>query len=72
MTTNPPALNPNIRAEMARSRITQGTLASRLAMSPSALSRRLTGDAEWTIGELLAVADVLGCPLSALITEVAA
>jgi transcriptional regulator with XRE-family HTH domain len=72
MTTNPPALNPNIRAEMARSGITQGTLASRLDMSPSALSRRLTGDAEWTIGELLAVSEILRCPLGALVSEVAA
>lgn len=72
MTTNPPALNRNIRAEMARSGITQAAFARDLGMSQSALSRRLTGDADWTIGELLRAAEVLGCPLSALVSEVAA
>lgn len=72
MATNPPALNPNIRAEMARSGITQGILASRLDMSQSALSRRLTGDAEWTVDEVLRAAVVLGCPLRVLLPEAAA
>lgn len=72
MATNPPALNPNIRAEMARSGITQAALAQQLRMSQSALSRRLTGDAEWTVDELVRVAGVLGCPVSVLLPEVAA
>jgi transcriptional regulator with XRE-family HTH domain len=67
-----PNLNGNIRAEMARSGITQGILASRLDMSQSAISRRLIGDADWTVDELVRAAEVLGCPLRALLPEVAA
>ena len=72
MATNPPALNPNIRAEMARSGINQAVLAQRLGMSQSALSRRFTSESEWTVGELVRAAEVLGCPLRALLPEVAA
>jgi transcriptional regulator with XRE-family HTH domain len=72
MGTPLPNLNSNIRAEMARSGITQGVLASRLDMSQSALSRRLTGDADWTVEELLRTAEVLGCPIRTLLPEVAA
>lgn len=60
-------LNGNIRAEMARVGINQGLLAQRLDMSQSAVSRRLTGQRDWGIGELVELTDILECSLSDLL-----
>ena len=50
----------NIRAEMARRRVTQIAVATHLGMSQAAVSRRLNGDKEFAVSELLAVAFLLG------------
>lgn len=52
---------------MARRGETQITLAPKLGMSQSALSRRLTDDSVWTVAELVQVCGVLDVPLSALL-----
>jgi hypothetical protein len=41
-------------------------------MSQSALGRRLGGEIDWTVAELIEVARILGCTLSDLLPEVAA
>lgn len=50
----------NIRAELARQRVSQRTLADELKMSPAALSNRLAGATPIDVNELSAIADALG------------
>lgn len=59
----------NVRAEMARQRITQAQLAAVLGRSQQALSSRLSGRVAFSIDEIATVADRLGIPVSALIGE---
>ena len=56
-----------IRAEMARQRISQLQLAERLGWSRAALSRRLTGGTGWSIDEADKVAEILGVDLRMLV-----
>lgn len=71
-TTKPETISRNIRAEMARAGVTQTQLAAALSLSQSAVSRRLAGEADWTVAEVYAVADALGCTPSDLLPGVAA
>lgn len=60
-TSTPPIrliVNRTIRAEMARRRLTQTSLAEALGSTQSVISRRLNGTAPWDIDELAAVAEV--------------
>jgi hypothetical protein len=57
---------------MARSAYTQTSLAAGLGMSQSALARRLVGQTDWTVAELVAAAGILGCSLSDLMPEAVA
>lgn len=62
-----------VRAEMARQRKTQADLANLLTSSQAAVSRRLSGEVEFTTGQLLRVASYLGVPIAQLLpTEDAA
>jgi len=61
-------VSAEIRAEMARQKITQNVLAQRLGWSRAALSRRVTGGTGWTVNELQAVAEQLGVTLPGLVT----
>lgn len=67
--TNP---NPTIRAEMARHGLTQTALADALGITQPGVSARLRGRIDWRLGELQAVAEVLGVPLDTLLTGVVA
>lgn len=53
-----------IRAEMARQRMTQATLAERLGIDRSTISRKLAGEHPFDLLDLERIADVLGVPLS--------
>jgi Cro/C1-type HTH DNA-binding domain len=55
-----------VRAEMARQRVSQTTLAARLDWSQAFLSRRITGEVTWGADEIEAVANALGVPISQL------
>lgn len=55
-----------IRAELARQRITNGALAEKLGVSRAYLSRRLNGDTPLSIPDVAAIAEVLGIPISQL------
>ena len=57
----------NIRAELARQRVSQRSLAVGLGMSPAALSNRLSGATPIDVNELGAIADALGVSASALL-----
>jgi transcriptional regulator with XRE-family HTH domain len=60
-------LNANIRAEMGRRNLSGKQVAGRIGISQPSFSRRLNGEAEWSINELHAMAEVLGCPLASLL-----
>lgn len=60
-------LAANVRAEMARRRVPQQTVAQRLGVSQSAVSRRVAGHTPFTVAELVQVADLLDLTLSDLI-----
>ena len=53
-------LNDFIRGELRRQRITQADLAYRMNMQPAGISRRLSGDIEWTAREVIDVFIILG------------
>lgn len=62
----------NIRAEMARSGLTQQDIANRIGKTRQAVSRRLTGLTEFRLDELAQIADLLDVPLEALTRDTAA
>lgn len=62
----------NVRAEMARKRISQTKLAESLGWSQGAVSRRLSGRVALDLNELERIADQLGVTIFELIVEVAA
>lgn len=66
---NRTAVADTVRAEMARRRVTQGMLAERLHLSQAAVSRRLKGDVEFGVNELLEAADLIGVPAGTLLGD---
>lgn len=58
-----------VRAQMARKRVTQTDLAAALGVSQMTISRRLNGRAPFDVEELAAVALALDVPLATLVTE---
>jgi transcriptional regulator with XRE-family HTH domain len=50
----------NVRAEMARQRITQNDLIAATGWSQQKISRRLTGTVAFDVAELAVIADYLG------------
>ncbi len=61
----------NIRAEMARQRLSQSAVAVEVGMSPAAISQRLSGKTAINIGELVRRARVLNVPAEALLRDAA-
>jgi transcriptional regulator with XRE-family HTH domain len=59
----------NIRAELARRRISQTALAAHLGVSQSWVASRLQGRTPFDVNELHAVAKFLGVPPSALLPD---
>jgi len=55
-----------VRAEMARQRVSQTTLARRLGWSQAFLSRRLCGGVAWDADVIEAVAGALDVPIGQL------
>ena len=66
------AVAANIRAELARQRVSQFVVADRLGLSQAAVSRRLSGGTPFELDEVEAIASLLGVPLVDLIAERAA
>lgn len=67
MSTTPTAITgANVRAEMARKKVSQTELATHLGLSQTSVSARLGGRIAFDINELHAIASFLGVPLSAL------
>lgn len=63
----------NVRAEIARARLTQAKVATGAGIPLSSFTRRLSGQTPFSVDEVDAIASFLGLPLSTLLsTEVAA
>lgn len=58
-----------VRAELGRQNLSQTYLCAELGWTQPYLSRRLTGAVAFSTDDLEAVAEVLGVPLTQLITE---
>lgn len=56
-----------IRAAMARRRISQSALAGAIGRSQSGVSRRLKGETPFDVNELVAIARVLDVPVAQLL-----
>jgi transcriptional regulator with XRE-family HTH domain len=70
MTTTPgQRTGANVRAELARQRLTQIKLAAHLEMSQQAVSKRLLGLVPFDIDELTATAAFLGVPVASLLSD---
>ena len=59
----------NIRAEIARRKISQTTLAGHLGLSQTSVSARLSGRTAFDVNEVHAIAVFLGVPLSVLLPD---
>ncbi|WP_074348525.1 helix-turn-helix domain-containing protein [Mycobacteroides abscessus] len=59
----------NVRAEMARSRTTQQSLARKIATSQQSLSRRLSGNQPFDTDELGSIAKALGVKVDSLVAD---
>jgi len=53
------ALNDFLRGELKRQKISQSDLGYRLNLSHVAISKRLSGQTEWTVWELINVFEIL-------------
>ncbi len=58
----------NVRAEMARARVSQTQLAQAAPFSQSSLSRSLAGSRSFTVSELTWIAERLGVSVASLLT----
>lgn len=59
----------NVRAEMARRKISQRALADKIGISHASIYRRLRGELAFDVDELGAIADALGIDVRALLPE---
>jgi transcriptional regulator with XRE-family HTH domain len=59
-----------IRAELARARVTQSALAEQLGVSRAWVSRRLSGEVPLSVGDVAAIAAQLGVSFTTLAAPV--
>lgn len=62
----------NVRAELARRRLTQEQVGVEIGLTQKAMSRRLTGEVEFSGSELQKLAEFLGTPVATLYGEIPA
>jgi transcriptional regulator with XRE-family HTH domain len=69
--TSPPSvtIGSTVRAELARRRFSQTSLAQALGISQTGVSSRLRGKVPFDVDELHAVADFLNLPVSSLLDD---
>lgn len=61
----------NVRAEMARRKVSQREIGVLLNLKQASVSKRIQGETPWRLVELSAIADFLEVPLAALLGETA-
>jgi transcriptional regulator with XRE-family HTH domain len=66
------AVAAEVRAEMARKKVSQQEVARRLGVAQQTISRRITGEIPFDVAELAKIAEILGVPLSHFVLERAA
>jgi transcriptional regulator with XRE-family HTH domain len=59
----------NVRAELARKRISQTKVADHLGVSRQNIAQRLNGRVDFRVSELVAIASLLGIPVTALLSD---
>ena len=59
----------NVRAEVARRRVSQAAIAEHLGLSQPGVSRRLRGVTAFSAAELVAVAELLGVTAASLLED---
>jgi transcriptional regulator with XRE-family HTH domain len=69
MATSTSTVGDNVRAELARRRLSQQELAAHLGISQSQLSKRLNDRIDFGVTELGAVAAFLDIPIGALLPD---
>jgi transcriptional regulator with XRE-family HTH domain len=62
----------NVRAELARRRITQTDVAERLGVSRQNVAQRLNGSVDFRVGELISIANMMGITIVDLVGGVKA
>lgn len=62
-------MGAEVRSWIARRRMTAGEVAAAIHLTPTALSRRLTGKIAFDIDDLVALARVLGCDIADFLPE---
>lgn len=67
MQTRAESVAGNVRAEMARLRVSQSEVGSALGLTQQAVSRRLRGEVPFNVNELGVVADVLAVEVTDLL-----
>lgn len=65
------AVAGEVRAAMARRKVTQAQLATALGMAQPTVSQKLAGHSPWTVDELGAAAAFLGTSLADLVADAA-
>jgi transcriptional regulator with XRE-family HTH domain len=61
-------VSDEVRAAMARRRVSQGELADHLEVSQAAISRRLSGEVAWSVPELISIALFLDVAAESLLS----
>jgi len=59
----------NVRAELARKRISQTKVAEHLNVSRQNVAQRLNGKVDFRVSELIAIAGLLDIPVAALVAD---
>ena len=60
----------NLAAEISRRDLTQARAAALAGLTPDGLSKRMSGQVEFRLGELLELARVLGVPFATLVAGI--
>jgi hypothetical protein len=62
-------IGSSVRAELARERRSRDWLANAIGMTPRTLDRRLDGEGEWRVSEVVAIADALDMSVADLLGD---
>lgn len=63
------AIRENVEAYTHDAQVTKDTLARNIGIGRSSFYNKLAGRSPWMLGEVIALADVMGCSVQELITE---
>ncbi|MEZ7752605.1 helix-turn-helix transcriptional regulator [Micrococcus luteus] len=67
MSNHTRCVRSNLAAEISRRDLTQARAAALAGLTPDGLSKRMSGQVEFRLGELLELARVLGVPFATLV-----